>query len=93
MAWGVFLALLLIIGAFLACILGAVASMAFLPAIYEWVFYIASTGAASVLEPISLLSSTLLGVALCLYFNGFGLYLIGLSFTSNLAFTVIKTFS
>ena len=93
MALGIFLALLLIIGAFLAYTLGAAALTAFLPTTYKQVFYTASTGAILVLKPISLLSLALLGIALYLYFNSFSLYLVGSSSTSNLTFIVIKAFS
>ncbi|XTI94609.1 hypothetical protein V2W45_1335981 [Cenococcum geophilum] len=69
------LALVLIIGAFLARTLGPAALIGFLPAA-------PITGAAPVLEPISSLSLTSLGVALRLRLNAFGLRLGPLSSSS-----------
>ena len=78
------LALVLIIKAFLAYTLGMAVSTAFLLAIYERVFFITVVGTVLVLKPISLLSLTLLGVALCLYLNTFNLCLGRLSLSSSI---------
>ena len=69
------LALVLIIKAFLAHTLGIAVLTAFLPAIYKYIFLITIVGAILVLKPIYLLFLTLLNIALCLYLNGFSLYL------------------
>ena len=69
------LALALIIKAFLAYTLGLVALIGFLPTVPKRVFYITVTAVILVLEPISLLSLTLLGIALRLCFNTFSLRL------------------
>ena len=70
-----FLALVLIIKAFLAYILKTAALTVFLFTIYKRVFFITIIGAILVLKPIYSLSLTSLGVALYLYFNSFSLYL------------------
>ena len=70
-----FLALVLIIEAFLARTLGIAVLIAFLPTIYKCIFFITIVDTAPVLEPIYLLFLTLLGVALCLYLNSFSLHL------------------
>ena len=98
LAQSVFLALVLTIGAFLACTLGAAVSTAFLSVTYKQVFCAdnGGTGAALISKLISLSSSTLLGVALHLHFNCFSLCLAGLSSTSsafNLVSVVAKMFS
>jgi hypothetical protein len=87
LAYNIFslLALALVIGAFLAYTLGPVALIGFLLAVYKRVFYITIAGAILVLEPISLLSSTLLGVALRLYLNALSLYLGHLSLLSSIS--------
>ena len=69
------LALVLIIEAFLACTLGTAVLIAFLPIIYKYIFFITVIGTILVLKFIFLSSSTLLGVALHLCLNTFGLYL------------------
>jgi len=88
LAYNIFslLALVLIIRAFLTCILGLAALISLLPTMRKRVFYIAIIGAILVLEPISLLSLTLLGIALYLYLSAFSLrlgYLFLLSSISN----------
>lgn len=77
LAYNIFnlLALVLIIGAFLAYTLKLVALIGFLPTTRKRVFYITVIGAALILEPIFLSSLTLLGVALRLRFNTFSLRL------------------
>ncbi|XTI82056.1 hypothetical protein V2W45_1325712 [Cenococcum geophilum] len=79
------LALVLIIGAFLARTLGLAALIGFLPAIRERIFRVAITGAIPVLEPTSSLSLTLLGVALRLYLNALSLRLGPLSLLSSIS--------
>ena len=69
------LALVLKIEAFLARTLRMVVLTAFLPIVCKCIFLIAVIGAVLVLEFISLLFLTLLGVALHLYFDTFGLHL------------------
>jgi hypothetical protein len=73
------LALALIIKAFLVYTLGLTALTDFLPTVPKHIFYITIIGAILVLKPISLLSLTLLGVALYFYFNTFSLCLRHLS--------------
>ena len=80
------LVLALVIGAFLARTLGLVALIGFLPATLKYIFYITVIGAILVLEPISPLSLTLLGIALRLYLDTLSLglgYLFLLSSISN----------
>ena len=79
------LVLALVIGAFLARTLGPAALIGFLPTTRERVFYIIVIGATLVLEPISLLSSTLLGVALRLYLDALSLGLGRLSLSSSIS--------
>ncbi|XTI91386.1 hypothetical protein V2W45_1333361 [Cenococcum geophilum] len=76
------LALVLIIGAFLARTLGPAASIGFLPAARKRVFRVAIIGATPVSKPISSSSLTLLGVALRLRLNALGLRLGRLSLLS-----------
>ena len=88
LAYNVFslLTLVLIIKAFLVYILGIVVLTAFLPIIYKHIFLITVIGVILVLKSIFLSSLTLLGIALYLYLNTFGLcleYLSLLSFISN----------
>jgi hypothetical protein len=63
------LVLALVIGAFLARTLGPAALIGFLPTTRERVFRIMVVGVIPALEPISLLSLTLLGVALRLHLD------------------------
>ena len=76
--------LVLTIKAFLAYTLGTAALIAFLPAIYKYIFLITIIGTVPVLKPISLLSLTLLSIALCLYLNTFSLCLGRLSLLSSI---------
>jgi hypothetical protein len=79
------LVLALIIGAFLAYTLGPVALIGFLPTIRKRIFYIIVAGAILVLEPISLLSLTLLGIALRLYLDALSIGLEYLSLSSSIS--------
>jgi hypothetical protein len=87
LAYNIFslLALALIIGAFLTRTLGLVALIGFLPAIYRYIFRITVIGAILALEPISLLSLTLLGIALYLYLDALSLRLGYLSLLSSIS--------
>ena len=85
------LILVLIIKAFLIYTLGIVILIAFLPIIYKHIFLITIISTILVLKPISLLSLTLLGVALYLYLNSFGLYLKCLSLLSSIFNWIFKS--
>ena len=79
------LVLALVTGAFLARTLGPAALIGFLPAALKRVFRIMVIGATLVLEPISLSSLTLLGVALYLRLDTLGLGLGCLSLLSSIS--------
>jgi hypothetical protein len=79
------LVLALVIGAFLAYTLGPAALIGFLPTMRKYIFYIIVIGAILILEPISPLSSTLLGVALRLYLDALNLHLGYLSLLSSIS--------
>jgi len=87
LAYNIFslLALVLIIGAFLACTLGLAALIGLLPTTRKRIFYIAIIGAIPVSEPISLLSLTLLSIALRLRLSALSLYLGYLSLLSSIS--------
>ena len=79
------LVLALVMGAFLAYTLGPAALIGFLPAARERIFRITVAGAILVLEPISLLSLTLLDIALRLYLDTLSLGLGRLSLLSSIS--------
>ena len=79
------LVLALVIGAFLARTLGPAALIGFLPTALKRIFRITVAGAIPALEPISLLSLTLLGIALYLYLDTLSLGLGRLSLLSSIS--------